>query len=64
MKVHPGIWVLSAVVSFILLVGLRAAPGQDAPDVGPHPPQPLPAMESHIGHVSGHAKDGKMNYRR
>jgi len=38
--------------------------GQDAPDVGPHPAQPLPSMESHIGHVTGHAKDGKMDYRR
>ena len=37
---------------------------QEAPDVGPHPPQPLKAMESHIDHVTGHSKDGKMNYRR
>ena len=37
---------------------------QDAPDVGPHPPQPLKPMESHIGHLTGHAKDGKTDYRR
>ena len=37
---------------------------QDAPDVGPHPAQPLKPMESHIGNVIGHAKDAKMNYRR
>ncbi len=37
---------------------------QDAPDVGPHPAQPLKPMESHIGNVTGHAKDAKMNYRR
>jgi mono/diheme cytochrome c family protein len=37
---------------------------QDAPDVGPHPAQPLKAMESHVGKATGHSKDGKMNYRR
>jgi mono/diheme cytochrome c family protein len=37
---------------------------QDAPDVGPHPAQPLKAMESHIGKLTGHAKDAKMDYRR
>jgi cytochrome c oxidase cbb3-type subunit 2 len=37
---------------------------QDAPDVGPHPRQPLKAMESHIGHVTGHSKDAKTPYRR
>ena len=42
---------------------LRVA-AQDAPDVGPHPPQPLKAMESHIGNVTGHAKDAKIDYRR
>lgn len=37
---------------------------QDVPDVGPHPVQPLKNMESHIGKVTGHAKDAKMDYRR
>jgi len=37
---------------------------QDAPDVGPHPPQPAKNMESHLGHVTGHSKDAKMDYRR
>ena len=37
---------------------------QDAPDVGPHPAQPLKNLESHIGNLTGHAKDGKMDYRR
>lgn len=51
---------------YIALAALCTVPvaGQDAPDVGPRPPQPLKAMESHIGHVTGHAKDAKMNYRR
>ena len=37
---------------------------QDVPDVGPHPEQPLKPTESHIGNLTGHAKDGKMDYRR
>jgi len=37
---------------------------QDAPDVGPHPAQPLRAMESHVGHVTGHSKSAAMDYRR
>src|SRR5450432_4210307 len=51
---------------YLALAALCALPsvGQDAPDVGPRPPQPLKAMESHIGHVTGHAKDAKMDYRR
>jgi mono/diheme cytochrome c family protein len=51
---------------YLVLGALCALPlaAQDAPDVGPHPSQPMPAMESHVGHVTGHAKDAKMNYRR
>jgi mono/diheme cytochrome c family protein len=37
---------------------------QDAPDVGPHPRRAVPAMESHFHGVTGHAKDGQMNYGR
>jgi mono/diheme cytochrome c family protein len=52
--------------SYLLFAALCVLPlaAQDAPDVGPHPPQPMPAMESHVGHVTGHAKDAKMNYKR
>src|ERR1051326_2433855 len=51
---------------YLALAAICALPaaGQDAPDVGPRPPQPLKAMESHIGHVTGHSKDAKMDYRR
>jgi mono/diheme cytochrome c family protein len=37
---------------------------QDVPDVGPHPAQPLRAMESHVGNVTGHSKSAAMDYRR
>jgi mono/diheme cytochrome c family protein len=37
---------------------------QNAPDVGPHPPTPLPNMESHIGNLTGHAQDAKSDFRR
>jgi len=49
-----------------LALGVLSLPlsAQDAPDVGPHPAPPLKNMESHIGKVTGHAKDGKMDYRR
>jgi len=49
-----------------LALGVLSLPlsAQDAPDVGPHPAEPLKNMESHIGKVTGHAKDGKMDYRR
>ncbi len=54
----------AAVLSLVLAGGFTVSVAQEVPDVGPHPPQPLKAMESHIGNVTGHAKDGKMNYRR
>src|SRR5215470_18389622 len=44
--------------------GILPLVAQDAPDVGPHPPQPLKPIESHIGHLTGHARDGKTDYRR
>ncbi len=37
---------------------------QDAPDVGPHPRQPMKNLESHVGNLTGHAKDAKSDYRR
>jgi cytochrome c oxidase cbb3-type subunit 2 len=50
----------------VAVAGLFAIPAvaQDAPDVGPHPRQPLKAMESHIGKLTGHSKDGKSDYRK
>lgn len=50
----------------LMLAALSVFPvaAQDAPDVGPHPPQPLKNMESHIGKVTGHARDAKTDYRR
>jgi cytochrome c oxidase cbb3-type subunit 2 len=53
----------AAVLGLMLAGGLTLS-AQDAPDVGPHPRQPMKNMESHIGNVTGHAKDGKMAYRR
>ncbi len=54
-----------AVLAFAL-GAFSAIPGftQDAPDVGPHPPQPMKNLESHVGNVTGHAKDAKTDYRR
>src|SRR6266567_5229811 len=53
---------LKPALFFTAVLGLvvttaSTAPSQNAPDVGPHPPTPLPNMESHIGNVTGHAKD-------
>jgi mono/diheme cytochrome c family protein len=58
---HSRLGFLSLALVAMFCVQVAA---QDAPDVGPHPPQPLKAMESHIGNVTGHSKDAKMNYRR
>jgi len=43
---------------------LGSAVAQDAPEVGPLPPRQFKNLESHIGNVTGHAKDGKGDYRR
>ena len=43
-----------------VLRSVQGAAQDSAPDVGPHPPQPLERMESHVGNVTGHAKDAKM----
>jgi mono/diheme cytochrome c family protein len=50
-------------LAVMAVFALRIA-AQDAPDVGPHPPGPEKAMESHIGKLTGHSKDAKMDYRR
>ncbi len=54
----------SAILSFVLAVGFTAAQAQDAPDVGPHPPQPVKPMESHIGNITGHSAAARSDYRR
>ncbi|HYM79042.1 MAG TPA: cytochrome c [Candidatus Dormibacteraeota bacterium] len=54
----------SAIGSFVLAAGFTAAHAQDAPDVGPHPPEPAKHMESHVGGLTGHSQDAKMDYRR
>jgi mono/diheme cytochrome c family protein len=55
----------NAILSVALAVGVSSlVAAQDAPEVGPHPPEPLKAMESHIGGLTGHSKDAKMDYRR
>jgi mono/diheme cytochrome c family protein len=45
-------------------LSILPASAQDAPDIGPHPAHPLRPMESHIGSVTGHAKEAKTDYRR
>lgn len=53
----------SATLSLVLASGFTVS-AQEAPDVGPHPPTPLPNMESHIGNVTGHAKNARSDFRR
>jgi len=53
----------SAILTFVLAAAF-AVRAQDAPDVGPHPPEPLKAMESHIGKITGHSQNAKSDYRR
>jgi len=56
---------LSMLLSVVLMAGFSARiSAQDAPDVGPHPPKPFKHVESHIGNLTGHSVDAKMNYRR
>jgi cytochrome c oxidase cbb3-type subunit 2 len=54
----------SAILSFVLASGFNVVMAQDAPDVGPHPKEPVKPMESHIGHVTGHSVNAKSDYRR
>ena len=46
------------------VAGLVLASAQDAPDVGPKPSLVVSARESHIGNLTGHAAEGKSDYRR
>jgi len=56
---------LNGILSLALIAAFSSRAGaQDVPDVGPHPPQPLKAMESHIGNLTGHSKDAASDYRR
>jgi cytochrome c553 len=64
MKNFKPVHLFSAILTFILLAGFTLLQAQDAPDVGPHPAQPLKAMESHIGNLTGHSHDAVMEYRR
>ncbi len=55
---------VSAILSFILAAGFSVARAQEVPDVGPHPPEPVKMMESHIGNITGHSADAESDYRR
>lgn len=59
-------WKFRIVLGCLALGALCILPvsAQDVPDIGPHPPQPLKTIESHIGNVIGHAGAAKMDYRR
>ncbi|MBZ5656067.1 MAG: c-type cytochrome [Acidobacteriia bacterium] len=63
MRITKSVYGFAGVLSLVLASGFTVS-AQDVPDVGPHPPQPMRAMESHIGKATGHANDGKMNFRR
>jgi mono/diheme cytochrome c family protein len=58
--------VFTAILGFVLAAGfaVAAAAAQDAPDVGPHPPEPVKPMESRIGGTTGHSQAAKSDYRR
>src|SRR3974390_1438894 len=54
-----------AVLSLVLAAGFAVGvSAQEAPDVGPHPPQPFKHMESHIGNITGYSEGARMNFRR
>ena len=64
MRVAKSVYGFAGVLSLVLAGGFTVS-AQEVPDVGPHPPQiAMKAMESHIGNVTGHAKDAKSNFRR
>jgi len=64
-KLKPTQILLSAILALVLVVAFTPqVAAQDAPDVGPAHPVPVRPMESHIGNVTGHARDGKTPYRR
>jgi mono/diheme cytochrome c family protein len=63
MRVIKSICGFAGVLSLVLTVGGTAS-AQDAPEVGPKPRVVVKPMESHIGNLTGHAADGKSNYRR
>ena len=64
MKTFKRLHCLNAVIGFILAAGFTVVRAQDAPDVGPHPPEPPKHLESHIGNITGHSLAAKSDYRR
>src|SRR5450755_4163698 len=63
MKVFKSIYGYAGILSMVL-AGSFMASAQDAPDTGPKPRLVVKPMESHIGNLTGHAADGKSDYRR
>jgi mono/diheme cytochrome c family protein len=63
MKVFKSIYGYAGVLSMVL-AGSFMVSAQDAPDTGPKPRLVVKPMESHIGNLTGHAADGKSDYRR
>ncbi|MGD0791432.1 MAG: cytochrome c [Terriglobales bacterium] len=60
-----GAILFAAILGLVLAAGFIArASAQEAPEVGPQPRLVLKPMESHIGNITGHAADGKSDYRR
>jgi mono/diheme cytochrome c family protein len=56
----------TAIVGLVFATGfaVRAVAQQDVPDIGPLRPLVVKPMESHIGNITGHAKDAEYDYRR
>ncbi len=55
----------TAILGLVFAAGFTArASAQEAPMVGPQPRLVIKPMESHIGAITGHAADGKSDYRR
>lgn len=63
MRVIESICGCAGVLSLVLAAGVTVS-AQEAPDVGPKAPLVVKPMESRIGNLTGHAADGKSNYRR
>jgi len=60
-----GAILFTAIMELVFATGFAVrASAQEAPEVGPLRPVVVKPMESHIGNITGHAADGKGNYRR
>jgi mono/diheme cytochrome c family protein len=61
--IRKSIGFIGGILCFAVM-GAVLASAQDAPDVGPQPKLVVRATESHVGNITGHAANGKADYRR